>query len=280
MIKLMRKRKRKRKLKSIAGVADIDHQLDLSQHDPVQRAERMAAPASAYPQWMLDLLADLPNMTELEAVDAMLQLQKLVAGDAALLNNPDMSPNVAKLREAAAHRDRVKEEFETDRVKFIEETLYQADQITPTGAEAERVKVRGQQMMQQAIKDAKNKKSAKAKYLDMLIDTGPKETIYVAPRTVRTSKGTVILATQLKVGHRKFLLQPGENHVPFLVAQQYKESQVAEREQRLRDHAYKSTGHLGQIEKKMQEIDAEFGTSHEVDPRVRQMVTQQNTLMP
>lgn len=276
---MARKRKRRR-LKTISGVADIDHQLNLAKHDPAQRMERMNRPASDYPQHIHDLLKQLPNMTELEALDAMLQLQKLVAGDAALLNNPDMSQNVAKLREKAAERDRVKEAYETDRMRFIENTIAESEKIKPTGETAEQVKARGQKMMQEAIQNATNLKHAKARVIDMMLDTGPTETIHVAPKTVMTGQGPVILATKIKIAHRTFILQPGVNEVPFLVAQEYRNATQAAREQRMRDHAYKSGSHLGKIEQKMQEIDREFGTGHEVDPRIAQMVKAQNQLMP
>lgn len=265
----MARGRKKRRNRAISGIADVDHQLNLDKLDPVRKHQLLNAPASDYPDWLHGLMSKLPEMTELQSLEVALQLQKVLSEEAALLNNPDMSENIAKLKQRAAERDKVKEEFETNRVKFVESVIHNAEKNKPTGEQADRIKVAGQQMLQTAIRDAKVSRGAKQQHMDMLLDYGPKEKIWVTPRVMRINDIETLLPIAIRIGRRQFILQPGENEVPVLVANEYRQRVQAEKELRSREASFKQADNIYKLEKDWAAIDREHGTAHEIDPRLR-----------
>ena len=175
-----------------------------------------------------------------------------------------MVDSLSKVRQEAHDRDATLEAFEENRMGFITSVIDQSNSVKPTGEKAERVKVQGMKMMEEAVKAVQNNRSAKQHYLDMMLKTGPTETIYVAPRIMKINGIDTILPVIINVGRRKYALQPGENKgVPQLVAEEYRNRVVGERELEARKVAYKSNNDQFKVESVMKEIDREFGTSHE-----------------
>jgi hypothetical protein len=272
----MARRRKRKKLKTISGLAYEDHQLNVANLDEQHRYEILN---NQTPSWVLDMMKQYPDMTERQALEMQLLLQKIVAGDAALLNNPEMSENVSRLRQRAEERDKAKAAYEADREKYVEQIISESEKLKPTGDKAERIKAAGIKMAEASFKNAKDKRSAKSNHLDMVLDYGPKEDLMVTPEVMLVNGREVILAVPIKIGHRKFRLEPGLNRgVPTLVAEEYRKRLRGKQEHRLRQQIWSGGGHLGKKERAMERIDQQFGTSHERDPRIDQLIRQQEAI--
>jgi hypothetical protein len=173
------------------------------------------------------LLAQLGTASEAEAVEIGLKLQQIVRGEASLLDNPEMSEQLSKVRGYAHERDEAARKWNEDQEKFKEEVYARADKLRPRGVKAAEAQARAAQITQQAYSNARVQTSQLNAEFDRLVEYGPKETISVAPKheTVRLGDNieTVQVPDIVRIRHREWRLWPGVYEVPKPVAERYRD---------------------------------------------------------
>lgn len=169
-----------------------------------------------------------PDCTEVEALNIGLALQGLLRGDAALVNNmddPKVAEMVAKMRENRAKHDEAAARFEGEREKFVEDVFTQAERIAPVGDKAQSEIAHGMNQYKSAMQKATAKRSERRLRFAWHLENDPKVLINVTPIFERTSVGGVVSEVAqpvvLRIMERTFVLKPGEQMVPRVLADAY-----------------------------------------------------------
>lgn len=250
------KRHRRRKLIQETNRHIVEERRDISREQEMLHRipdERMRA-----------LMAQLPNASEAEALEIMLKLQEIIRGPAALTQNPEMGEQVAKMRQAAAERDRMAKRFESDQAGFIEEVFQRAEKIKPTGERADRIKAEAAKLTKSLMADARRSDSAMKRRLDYLIDHGPKETITVLPKVETVQQGDSIVTKTvpevIRLRHRAFALPAGTYEVPKIVAEAYRNILRSRQETEARKAILSSGKRDSEVFQQISRIDQEYGS--------------------
>lgn len=221
-----------------------------------------------------DVQAAIANVaqaaTNRERLEASLQLQKLIRQDAALLgsSDPELREEVRRLRRNADAMDEAEKEWNQDRHKFVNETIQRAEKHKPVGEEAEREKAKAAKMLRHYIQQAKADKISKQMQLKERLRTMPKRKINVTGkfvgRKVNGQPQKVLEPDVVNIMGIQYVLEPGVQEVPELIAQRYEQMLESREENRKRKELLEG-GRMeaGPLEQKMIEIDQQYGTRRE-----------------
>jgi hypothetical protein len=257
-------RKRRRRKKNLP----VGFQLDIDRQDFIQEQEILNRPGLASDPQVVALFAKMKQAkTNAEMLELSLQLQRIIRGDASLLESPALRDSLNRMRSDAHDRDKAEAAFVADREGFIESTISEGERHKLTGERAERVKVTAQRMLQQAISDAKAGTATKHLAFEEELRAAPLVKINVAGRWEHQRVGDkikpVLKPEVVGIMHRTFVLQPGVQEVPLPVAKRYEEMQRGRMETDMRKalmDASKTSGmEAGQLELEMQRVDEEYG---------------------
>lgn len=216
-----------------------------------------------------ELLLKLPTASETEARNIGLILQQMIRGDGSLLSNeldPAVAEEINHVRESAAKIQKAQEDFEADRMKFVQQVYDGADKVMPVGVARDQAIARGMAMYQQARQDAvANAVNRKLQFRQM-IENGPKETINVTNETEDRMIGgvrqTVKVPTVIRIAGHTWVLEEGEHQVPSFVAQRWREIAAGRDEIRERKAAALATRTVDKshdaLEAKNQQIDRKY----------------------
>lgn len=237
--------------------------------DLVQEQEILAKPSDSFYGTIVERMMDrlhAQDCTALEAQNIGLALQQLLRGDAALLNNmddPAVAEQVAKLREQAAAADRANEKWETDQERFIDEVYTRADKIMPVGDKKTRVIANGMAELQQARVNAKARQAAQQLEFEHRLAHDPKVLVNVQAefenRTINGVVGMVEIKPVLKILGRTFVLTPGQQMLPKILAERYEAHQRTLQENEARRTVMKGNLERAEYEQRMAQIDRDFG---------------------
>ena len=183
-------------------------------------------------EWVKALIYELPTANDVRAQEIGMELQKRMRGDAALLNNPDQSEEISRLRTQAHEADKAAEAYELNRVGFVDSVIASAPKLTD--AQKEREQVKGTHMLKEAIARTKAGKSVKQMQFKQMLRNAPLVDLHVTGKFVNTPQGMRHFPETINILGIKFKLEPGIQKVPQPVAIAYNQAKqtVAQKEQR------------------------------------------------
>lgn len=252
-------------------------QIVSERRDVVREQQLLAAPAQdvfSHHPVIKSLLDRLPNATPTEAANIGIVLQGLLRGDASMLanlNDPAISEELNKIHEKAEQEERVNEAFEKDREGFANEVFDTANKLILTEEQKERLIAEGMARYKKARQDAVAGASVRRLRLEARIAREPQVLIKVEgePETIRVGgvQQTHIRPVVIKILHKTWVLTPGDQMVPQVVAEQYHRIELAREERRRRKatlDANRTGGWgMGDVEIANQKIDRELGVKRD-----------------
>jgi len=186
------------------------------------------------------LFQKLAYATSEEAVEIALQLQKLVRGPASMLDDPEQSDALNRIRAEASAHDAATHKYEENQAKFVEDEWDKAQSLLPPeGPARDKLRATGAQITEKAMQHAAIIEANHRQRLDYELKYGPTETITVTGQMtmVRQGESMKMIVEPVTIGlhHRVFKLGPGTYDVPAPIAALYRnrvrgQAQVAEME--------------------------------------------------
>jgi len=219
-----------------------------------------------------DLYEKLPHMTNAQAAEIGLALQRVVRGE----NLDDIDPDKASAYREYMHQlDVHSNAYEKDKARFITESHNEANR--PSERTAAKLRVEGQQRYSQIKAERAMNAAEKKQIMRDHIKNGPFEEVYVDPKVVlgRIGEGqTTTLEGQI-VGLNgvQLYLEPGVNkRVPKLYAERYRQIKHGQNETRARKEILSGKGidptggprvrdGWEQLADRMHEINKEYGST-------------------
>lgn len=205
-----------RKRKRVERSHLVEHRRDVGKEQEVLHSELYKDPS------IKAIFDQMPNASEAEALELALRLQKLVRGQASLLDSPEQADVLNAMRRDAVERDAVAAAYEANKQVFIDEIFDKTEGKKLTGAKAEDARKRVENALAIARANSKMNRAQRRKRLEEELRLAPKEEIYVTGEVniIRLGKGLVpkIFPEVIQIGHVKFVLAPGRHSVPQQVA--------------------------------------------------------------
>lgn len=210
-------------------------------------------------------LEELPGMTNVDALDVALQLQKIIRGNESILaNQAQQAESLRQLRGRMDAYDRATQEFETDKEKYFQKIFDLAEKVEKTGDARDREVVKGVSMYQEAVQNARASRAADTVQFAAELGRMRRVTVTSPGRAeVIMQDGTptpVLYPEEVRIKNKQWILQPGvPTEVPEIVAEVLKERRRIEAENE------KMKGLLGKnlnndvLVAKMKEIDKTYG---------------------
>jgi len=195
-----------------------------------------------------------------EAAELALAMDRLLKGDASILNDPDQVETLNKLRARAAKMKDAERRYEENKDKFIQGLWEKHEKYTPRGEKLEEVRAQGAQMVQNAIVYARANASIKKQKFKEIIKNGPKRTVFVSGNPVMTDKGMILEPIYINIMGVGMVLPPGQHTIPEPFARRYDDMKRAEAENRARSAALEEQMRADKLAQKWNEIDTEFGS--------------------
>lgn len=237
--------------------------------DIPREQEILAKPANAFAGTIVEQLVSRLHQSDCTAQEAQnigLALQQILRGDAALLNNmddPAVAEQVARLKEQAAKEDKANQDWEENQEKFITQVYDKADKITPVGEKKDRVIANGLSQLQQARENARARWALQREEFARHLSTDPKVEVQVEAEFEHTTINGVVSVIEvkpvLKILDRTFVLTPGKQFLPKILADRYLEHQRTVRENQERKKVMEQYMERDQYEAAMRTIDQRYG---------------------
>ncbi len=219
-------------------------------------------------------LKQLPEASNLDALEIALALQQLIRGNASILENQkEQADELNRLKAEMAKMDESARRWETDRQAWLDEVNRKADAIRPSEAEKEKIEARESTRIQKAVDKARAEFVVEKQMFDQKLAAEEKVTV--------TSPGEFLLARVgggppqprlypevIKIKHREWILQPGvPTEVPKTVAEFMRLKRKQQQELAARQDALSPDPRIGKykeydlVDQRMREIDKQFGSS-------------------
>jgi hypothetical protein len=212
------------------------------------------------------LLTELPTATNERALEIALALQQLLRGDQSYLSDPAHAEAVPKLREEWAKMDKTAEDYDKDPLRFAEEVYERAMKKLPTGDALARLRAEAAQKTKAIFQSVGVKRAMERANIDRELQYGPKVEIDVPPLIETRKSGDSYTAVQvplvLRFKDRTFVLKPGKQTVPALVAGLFQQWKRGQDEGSARLKSMQGEGHWGQVKKAWKELDKTYGPTH------------------
>ena len=208
------------------------------------------------------LLEKFATASPAEALDIISAVQRHIQGQADI-DNPEKRDKILVLKAKASEIHDAETAWSENKEKFIQEIF---DKNPPaTGKEAEKIKARAARIYQKAMNSANAKMNERKLRLDYQLANGPKEEILVTGHFENVNGQMLLLPDEVRIMHRGFLLKPGKQVVPSVVAGAYRNILAMRAERDARRNAMSASDGAGpefnEFFRRQRNIDAEFGKS-------------------
>ena len=212
------------------------------------------------------LLTELPTATNERALEIALALQQMLRGEQSYLADPAHADAVPKLREEWAKMDKTAENYDKDPLRFAEEVYDKAMKALPTGDALARLRAEAAQKTKAIYQNAGINRAIERARVDKELQYGPKVEIDVPPMIETRKSGDSYTAVQvplvLRFKDRTFVLKPGRQTVPSIVAGCFRQWKRGQDEGTARLQSMQGEGHWGQVKKAWKKLDETYGPTH------------------
>jgi hypothetical protein len=235
---------------------------------PAEQQERLSSPVNKDLHGedpAIAALAKIPEMTNLEALDIAVALQKILRGQEV------QGEELAKLRQEMARIDKNAKRYEEDREKWLEEINRKADQIRMSESERDKLVATESGRMKKLIEDARAQAVVERQMFDHQLDTEPKVMVTSPGELALVREGpsqvAKLLPEVIGIKHRKWILMPG---VPTMVPQTVADRIAQKRRQAVELEERKKAMQAGpdgkfreahEIEASMMDLDGKYNSS-------------------
>ena len=212
------------------------------------------------------LIYELPTASDVRAQEIGMELQKRMRGDASLLENPDQSEEISRLRSQAHEADKAAERYEKNKVGFVDSVIASAPKLTDKQRES--LKVEGQHMLKTAIDNTKAGKTLKQLQFKQALRNAPLVDLHVTGKFVNTPQGARHLPEIVSIMGVKFNLKPGIQKVPQPVATAYMQAKQITLQKDKKQAILRGEGaQFGvydqqEMAQKLHEVNQEFGSNY------------------
>jgi hypothetical protein len=222
-----------------------------------------------------DLMRVFPHMSNAEAFEFALALQHRVRGSNALIVDPHGGEAISKMREEMGLQDKMNALYESDRQRFLDTVMAQAERTMPAGDELERLRATGVKMYENARVMAAGNRASKDLQLTYELEHGAQEMVNVPARFERhrigDSEEMIQVPYVISLRNRVFKLGEGTYLVPKIVANLLRQKIRGEQEMRERKSVMRAEkgGMDGLDSTRMQrwsELNKKYGSSNETIP--------------
>lgn len=210
-------------------------------------------------------LARLPEMSNVDAAKVALQLQQLIRGENSILGQ-QQTELMNRLMEKMEAMDRMAAKWESDRLRYVEEMTAMADRLRKSEDAQEKARAQAGIDLARATQEARASMALDKRAYDEFLAKEPKVTV-VSPGVIMTvtengSPTAKLMPEEIRVKHRRFVLQPGiPIDLPKSIADVYNSRVRSRAETREREEVLKMNLESGKLEERMREIDAKYGSN-------------------
>lgn len=179
-----------------------------------------------------------------------------------------MTEQVARLSERMDKYEKVAQEFNADKDKFIQEVLDRAEHLKATGEEKDRIIAKGAKQFEDARKNAKaNQVHGKLLFEEQLRNM-PKETIVspgVPEIVLQNGQQVPVVAPDvIRIKHKVWMLMPNvPTEVPAIVAERFRQIQRGREELRERQAVLQANLKDTELVRRLAEINKRYGSPTE-----------------
>jgi hypothetical protein len=219
------------------------------------------------------LIYQLPEASEVEAMEIALALQKRLRGKASLLENPDMDDVVRDIKEQAVEIDKAAESFNRDSQSFVESVINSAPKMTDQ--QRARLQAKGHEHYKRAVTNTKASKHVKQLQAQQRLKDEPLVDLAVAgiPRIIGGKHRLIPERVQLM--GLTFTLTPGMHKVPKSLAEAYykrvQQRSIADQKKAIWSGQTSPTGGImdfGDVYDQVKKLNEEYGiTMEDIQPR-------------
>jgi len=240
-------------------------------------AERPIAEVAEHHPVIKDYLDKMATASELETLDMRLAISQILSGQEAILGNQrDQAAEIARLRAKFDAYDRDARKWDNDRAKFLEDVIAQGNKLKVKGEKLDRIKAKAANMYQEARVNARATVATERLALEQKLAAQPQVTV-IAPGEIElrnTSMGPEphVVPTVISIGHKRWVLQPGEpTVVPLAVKQQLDQRARSRQETAARKELLSGTIKDTSIQPKWDAINRQFGSAADGIPLASQV---------
>ena len=213
-----------------------------------------------------------------EAADVMLRIQQLIMGQNSLLQQvadgvADADHRLQQLEARMSKYDEAAQKFETDREKWLEETLAEGRRTLSKydSLQQAELQAQGGKMMSDAIAMAHAKSGADRVEFELMLANQPKETIMSPGKFVSVREGESIVSKhipeEVRIKHKRWVLPIGVPvEVPKLVADVYRKQQRVLEEMRAREALLSKNPESVDLRSAWDGIGRKYGTAGQPMP--------------
>jgi hypothetical protein len=167
--------------------------------------------------------------------------------------------------------DRAAERWETDREKFIQETLDRAEKLKATGFEKDKIVAAGAIQMTEAVQKAKAEQAVERVQFEESLRTMPKVIVVSPGELVMVSEGgrqvAKLMNETVKIKDHKWVLPVGKAvEVPLVVKQVLDDRRRLQAETEARQDLLSKHPESGVLDRKWKEINSKFNSTTDTLP--------------
>ena len=229
--------------------------------------QKMAQPFLALPKDFRNLLLQLPTASEEDAARITIEIQKYLQDEDDLRKaDPDWGLKQSQRIGKASAKDIAEEQYARRGDDWVDEIVQRANSQLPNKEQVDRLRAKGAKEFQAMRNIVRGDRASRQLWFDQAIANSGTEEIMVSGQWLqRDEQEPVIVPDVVRIRHRTFVLEPGTQTVPSIVAQAYRDMQNGRAEARARAAVLKgpAAGRLydaGEIEEHWNEIDSKYGT--------------------
>jgi len=240
-------------------------QVDPDLRDVRREKEILSRAVDPNSSLMKAVMEELPDASNVEALRIALALQKEIRGKASLLSRPEASAEVNRLFAQAEKMDKASEQYETDRVRFVEDVLERANHLT--GERLEREKAKGMEVFKTMRAKTAAENSVKRLEFMARLNAEPKETVLIpgVERMVKVGGALrrILEPEVVRIMDVEYVLTPGSHEVPRTIANALRERRKSQLENEERKKAMSAYKDIHTLQKTLDSIGEQFGSGGE-----------------
>lgn len=212
------------------------------------------------------LSEDFVKATDVQALDVALALNRLLDGQASILENQKtLVDDLTRLRARMDQYDQAAQAWEQDQGKFFSKVMSRSAKVRKVGEAHNREVAKGVKLAEQAAQEVRARAASDRIHFEQVLktqkqvaitDPGLTETV-----TVNGSASVRLVPRVIRIKHRTWVLPPGKSvKVPKLVADAYQQILRSEQETAERESVLQQNLNSDVMLARQAAIDARYGT--------------------
>lgn len=210
------------------------------------------------------------DMSNADAVSIALQLQQILRGNQALLENQDkFSEELTKIKKKMAKYDADAEKFQNNQNAFLADVMGRAEKLKVSGAKKEKMIAKASQEFQQAVSSARASQATDKIQFEQLIASQPKVKIISAgvfeSGIIQGQPISRLTNEVVRIKHKTWVLPIGQEiEVPQCVADALRDRRKIENETKERQESLSKIQENDKLILETQRINQKYGSNSDM----------------